>query len=248
MTISAISPIYDFKQFSQAAGERHVARAAFTSEPTEHQLDLFDAQAMPSTKPAARRQDEAVEQKEQITSVSKLFDRFFQDKIDRFDTDEDGRLGAEEFYGSQEQFASLDLNEDGYISAADLKRQFMEANPEIREMSEGFAHELYDQILKSGNSGPEELARMVESFFADFVEQSDENQDEYLTAAEFPGTVNEFKNIAGALKHGVTQEDLIGSFHNDNPDLVELRESLLGLKDMVKQNNEVRPRHIDMYA
>ena len=146
------------------------------------------------------------------------------------------------------QISNLDLNEDGYISAADLKRQFMEANPEIREMSEGFAHELYNQILKSGNSGPEELARMVESFFADFVEQSDENQDGYLTAPEFPGTVNEFKNIAWTLKHGINQEDLIDSFRNDNPDLVELRESLLGLKNMAKQNNEVQPRHIDMYV
>lgn len=247
MTISAVTPIYDFRHVSRVTGERNTTRPARSPEPAKrHQLDLFDAQVMQSQQHDTQLPEGIAVLDEQLPSISELFDQFFQNKIGRFDADEDGRLDTEEFYGSQEQFAGLDLDEDGYINAEDLKRQFMEANPGIHEMTEGYARGLYSRIMNTGDSDRDELTRMVETFFADLLEKNDENHDGYLAPLEFPGTVNEFKSIAGSLKHGLDQADMTESFLDDNPDLVELRESLLGLKEMIKPR-EVRPHHVDAY-
>ena len=246
MTIGAVSPVYEFRPFSRATEERSTARSPSgprTAKP--QQLDLFSTPTTPADE--AKPPGKAVVKYGRGESVSDLFDRFFQDKIRRHDADRDGRLSREEFYGSEEQFAGLDEDQDGYIGAPDLKRQFLEANPEMREMVEGFAGRLYDQMLNSPSSDPEDLARIVEDFFADFVAQNDADNDGLLDADEFPGTGEEFRRIAEQVRHSIHQDDLIESFQRENPDLVQLRESLLELKEMVRPQ-QGRPQHIDVYT
>jgi len=249
MIINAISPIYDFRSVSRAAGVNRTARTApeRTPEPAvQGQLDLFDPQVRQEPERVAERRQEAPQRETQHGTISDLLDRFFQDKIQRYDTDQDSRLGIWEFYGSDEQFAGLDQNDDGLVDASDLKRQFLEANPEIQEMTDGYAHALYDEILNAEGANAQGLAARVESFFDDFITRNDRDQDGYLTAVEFPGTLDEFKKMANSLKHGINREDLVEQFLADNPNLVELQETLVELKNMVRPQ-EVQPLHVDMY-
>jgi Ca2+-binding EF-hand superfamily protein len=249
MTITAISPIYDFRSVARTTGANRTSRTVPEQTPgsvVQDQLDLFEPEVREKPEQVTDRKQNGRTPAGEYYSVSDLLDRFFEDKLRRHDTDGDGRLGSWEFYGSDEQFAGLDRNEDGLIEASDLKRQFLEANPEIREMTDGFAHALYDRILNVEQADVQELSVQVESFFDEFIVRNDGDQDGYLTAVEFPGSLDEFKKIASSLKHGIRQEDLVEQFMTDNPDLVELHSTLAELRNMIKPQ-EVQPVHIDMY-
>jgi Ca2+-binding EF-hand superfamily protein len=246
MTINAISPIYDFRPASRVSETRPTARPAAKQETSKkQQLDLFEPQAEnihhsdphPATGAASGDQD----------SVGALLDQFFIDKVKRHDADRDGLLSQQEFYGSEEQFAILDEDEDGQVGAADLKRHFLAGKPEMREMAEGFTSRLYDQILNSVSDDSESLARTVEEFFTDIFERDGATGDGQLDVDEFPGTPEEFRQIAGENAETINRDDMVRHFHKGNPDLVELRQSLRQLKDMVRPA-QARSRSIDTYS
>lgn len=250
MMINATAPVYNFRLFSPVVSKRIASRPASgqnTAKP--QQLDLFDAQPMPARQVdgEVRSRTESKVENSPGGSVSDLIDRFYEDKIHRYDADRDGKLNRQEFFGDKEQFAELDEDKDGFVQASDLKKQFLDANPEMREMAEGYASKLYDQLLNSPLSGPEELPRIIEDFFADFVARNDTEHNGHLHLDEFPGTEEEFVQIAGLSKLTLSQEDLVESFTMNNPDPVELRESLLRLKGIVDKQ-QARSRSVDMYT
>jgi len=250
MTINATAPIYNFRQISPLVDRRLTSQSAPERNAIKpQQLDLFDAQPMPARQVDSEVKSHAEAKVEggRTSSVSDLVDRFFADKIHRHDKDRDGQLNRQEFFGSEEQFVELDEDEDGFVRATDLKKQFLDTNPEMREMAEGFAGKLYDQILNSPSSSPEELHGMVEDFFADLVAKNDTDGDGDLYLDEFPGTEDEFKQIAGSNTQSVSKEDLVESFAINNPDLAELRESLLRLKGIVDKQ-QAQSRNVDMYT
>jgi|GEM_PF-3042322 len=245
MTISAVGSIYDFRTVARANGTHKTTQIpAESAEP--RQLDLFNAHVEPERGFVDQDGPENTNQQISCDSVADLLDRFFHDKIMRYDADRDGQLGPQEFYGDAGQFAGLDRDNDGFINAADLKQRFFEDNPEMREMAEGYTHELYDQILNHASADPRDLTAIVESFFSDFVGRHDRDGDGSLAAAEFPGSLDEFEKITGTLKYSIQQKDLVDQFAKENPDLVELQETMAELREMIKQQ-DMQSQHIDVY-
>jgi len=246
MTIESIRPIYNFRLISRVLEPRSSARPAPDYVVNDQrQLDLFGNPIVadddaPSSEPVEAEPDEE-------PSVANLLEQFFEDKVRRYDYDEDGLLNRAEFAGSDEEFAVLDEDGDGIIKASDLQRQFMLENPEMHEMAEGFASRLYDQILYAPTSDPEELNGMVREFFTDLVQSEDRTGKGSLDSREFPGTLKEFQQIAGENSTSLTADQLFDNFMKNNPDLVELQDSLLQLRQMVLPPT-VRPEQVDVYG
>jgi len=245
MTIESIQPIYNFRSISRILEPRSSTRPAPDHViDDQRQLDLFGKpivadEALPSEPIEAEPDEEP--------SVANLLERFFEDKVRRYDYDEDGLLNRAEFAGTDEEFGVLDKDGDGLIKAGDLQRQFMHENPEMHEMAEGFASGLYDQILYASTSDPEELNGMVREFFTELVDSRDRTGNGSLTSREFPGTPEEFRQIAGEDNTRVTTDQLFNNFMKNNPDLVELQDSLLQLRQMILPPT-VRPEQVDVYG
>jgi len=246
MNINTVGFIYEFRPLLRGGETKMASRFSAQSEPNKSgQLDLFE----PSM--AARPTSDAPTAKAVVQrtadGVSTLLDRFFAEKVRRHDRDNDGCLSREEFSGTDDEFMQLDEDSDGLVSPPDFKRQFLADNPPLRGMVEGFAGGLYDRLMNSPNAEPDALAGTVRRFFEDFVQQYDSDGDGTLRTDEFPGTNEELHGVLLKRKDEVTVEDLVAGFRQQNPDLAELRESLLQLKEAV-QPAEVRPRQLDLYT
>ena len=219
-----------------------------SSEPEPHkprQLDLFEPSLVAASTSDAP--SSAVTERQRPDGVGGLLDRFFAEKVRRHDQDQDGCLSRTEFTGADEEFLRLDDDRDGFVGAPDFKRQFLADNPPLQGMAEGFAGQLYDNIMSSPSGDPAALGKIVEEFFADFVGRHDADQDGALRAEEFPGTENELRDALPRGKDALGVDDLVAGFQRQNPDLVELRESLLQLKETV-QPAGVRPGQLDLYT
>jgi len=244
MNLNAVGVIYEFRpQFR--GGETKIAAQTPRQSEKPRQLDLFE---LSSAQAEARENPPAPDwQNDQGDGVAAVLDRFVAEKVRRHDQDRDGRLSKAEFHGNEQEFAQLDEDGDGFIGAPDLKRQLLADNPQLRNMAEGFAGGLYNQIMNSPAAQPEELAKTVQSFFEGLVAQHDQDRDGVLRTEEFPGTQDEFQQVRPKAKDTVSADNLIAGFTQQNPDLVELRESLLQLKETVKPA-EVRQMHLDLYT
>lgn len=86
-------------------------------------------------------------QGEALDSLEEMLTEHFVEEVRRRDHDGDGRLDRREYGGSGEDFAILDRNRDGFVTARDMVQEVLARNDKLREMVQGPWAPVYNGLL-----------------------------------------------------------------------------------------------------
>ena len=98
---------------------------------------------------------------EEKLSFSEMLHEHFVTEVRLRDRDADGRLSWREFGGTREEFESLDRAGTGFVNAADLTREALARNRELRDIIAGPWTPIYEAILQVRDPTEENLRQAV---------------------------------------------------------------------------------------
>ena len=145
--------------------------------------------------------------------LQKLLEKSMQHLVEDRDQDGDGALSAEEFGGSEEEFARIDRDGDGLLNASELASDFIDRHPELAvqvELLEG----ILNSLSTSGNETDDSssMQKTASEMFEKFVTTRDRDDDGGLSREELGMEKDEFAKLDADKDGLVTADELTRSF------------------------------------